>query len=149
MVACAACQAGRGHYIPGMRIVPGTRGPQHSAGSHDKGGSSKTPSVWRKQREKLLITCGASAGLSAAFNAPLQAYCFLWRRYISTFHRSFSFPPWRHPLLRILYPGMYSALRRYFPSHHPYDAPLAPTDMCWFWVCSWEPWAWFYNTTPV
>ena len=31
-----------GHYIPGMRIVPGTRGPQHSAGSHDSKGVLKS-----------------------------------------------------------------------------------------------------------
>ena len=51
------------------------RGPQHSAGSHDSKGFSRAAKRV-KTEEKLLITCGASAGLSAAFNAPIAGILF-------------------------------------------------------------------------
>ena len=38
-----------------------------------------------KTEEKYLITCGASAGLAAAFHAPLAGVTFFWKKYIKTF----------------------------------------------------------------
>ena len=92
----------------GCGLSLGREGPSIQLGAMAaKGFSRLTKRV--KTEEKLLMTCGATAGLSAAFNAPIAEFYFLWRRFISTFLRRFCCPPWRLQLHRTLFPEMYLA----------------------------------------
>ena len=112
------CQLGGGILSLGCGLSLGRRAPASSWEPwRQRAFQGLTKRV--KTEEKLLITCGASAGLSAAFNAPIAGILFSLEEVHKHFHRSFSFPPWRPPSLRTLYPGMYSALSRYLPFTSP------------------------------
>ena len=98
----------------GCGLSLGREGPSIQLGAMTAKGFSRAAKRV-KTEEKLLITCGASAGLSAAFNAPIAGILFS----LEEVHKHFS--------PELLLSSMAASI----------------TDMCWFWACSWEPWAWF------
>ena len=73
-------------------LALGREGPSIQLGAMAGKGISRTLKRGRTE-EKFLLTCGASAGLAAAFHAPLAGLCLLWKKYIKTFPPLFSYQP--------------------------------------------------------
>ncbi len=69
----------------GFGLSLGREGPSIQLGAMTAKGISRI-SKRSKTEEKLLITCGASAGLSAAFNAPIAGVLFS----LEEIHKHFS-----------------------------------------------------------
>lgn len=65
-------------------LALGREGPSIQLGAMAGKGISHALDRSRTE-EKYLLTCGAAAGLSAAFQAPLAGVMFSWKRCIKTF----------------------------------------------------------------
>ena len=86
MVACAAGKICRRIFVTAGGIIAWKGRPVDPAWSNDTGkGISKLLKRDRTE-EKFLLTCGASAGLSAAFHAPLAGVMFS----LEEVHKNFS-----------------------------------------------------------
>lgn len=97
----------------GAGLSLGREGPSIQLGAVAAQGVSRLMGRTRME-ERYLLTSGASAGLAAAFNAPLAGVIFALEEW-------FCCHPWPQPSLRRLFPELFSVVRQFL---------ISPTYSC-------------------